>query len=247
MNKKFFYIIIAIFIILAFYLKNEIEELVLYEFNSIKQKIINVYDSADFKITTYFNQAKQIQKLTKENKKYRDYIESVLPILQSYKQLKQFKNINNPNVVFTQTISYAKLPDMSAIYVSYSDNNNKDIKGLIFNNTSAGIITKTYKNYSLALLNNNPKTSYTVFIGKNKIPGIVFGGEKMIIKYIPKYEHIKIGDLVITSGLDKIFYEGVKVGKITSIIQKKLYQEAIIKPFYNSYNPAFFYVVNFKF
>jgi rod shape-determining protein MreC len=246
MNKRFFYAIIGIFIILAFYLKNEIKNLILYEFNSVKKNIIEIYDTAYFKITTYFDQAQQLQKLTLKNQEYRNYIESILPILQSYKQLNKFRNINNPNIFFTQTISYAALPDISSIYVSYTNSNNKHIKGLIFNNTAAGIITKEYKNYSLALLNINQNTSYTVFIGKDKVPGIVFGGEKMIIKYIPKYKHIKIGDLVITSGLDKIFYEGVKVGKIISIKQKDLYQEAIIKPFYNSYNPTFFYVVDFK-
>ena len=56
----------------------------------------------------------------------------------------------------------------------------------------AGIVTKSYKNYSLALLNINPNTSYTVFIGKDKIPGIAFGGEKLIVKYIPNYKKINI-------------------------------------------------------
>jgi rod shape-determining protein MreC len=246
MNKRFFYIIIAIFIAISFYFRNFITESILISFNFVKKEVISSYDIIKFKLKAHFNQVKQIQLLTKENKIYRDYIESIYPILSNYKKLTEFYKINNPKVVFTQTISYAALPDISSIYVSYTNSNNKHIKGLIFNNTAAGIITKGYKNYSLALLNINQNTSYTVFIGKDKVPGIVFGGEKMIIKYIPKYKHIKIGDLVITSGLDKIFYEGVKVGKIISIKQKDLYQEAIIKPFYNSYNPTFFYVVDFK-
>jgi len=246
MNKNILYTIMAIFIALAFYFKSEIKTSILSKFNYIKENIIEIYDTVNFKTTSYFNQAKQIQKLNLENKQYINYIESILPILQNYKQLKEFKYIHNPNIRFTQTISYSNLPDKSSIYVSYIDNNHSNnIEGLIFNNTTAGIVTKKYKNYSLALLNINPDTSYTVFIGKNKIPGIVFGGKKIIIKYIPKYKDIKIGDLVITSGLDKIFYEGVKVGKITSITQEKLYQEAVVKPFYNSYNPTFFYVVSF--
>jgi rod shape-determining protein MreC len=131
---------------------------------------------------------------------------------------------------------------MSTIYIDY----NKKItspKGLIYNNQAAGIVIKNIKNFSLAYLNNNPNTSYTVFIGKNKIPGVIFGGKQMIIKYIPKYSQIKTGDKVITSGLDKIFYEGINVGIITKIIKKNLYQEAIIQPFYNPLDPSFFYVV----
>jgi rod shape-determining protein MreC len=131
---------------------------------------------------------------------------------------------------------------MTSIYITY-DKNISTPKGLIYNNTTAGVAIKNIKNYSLAYLNNNKNVIYTVFIGNKKIPGILYGGEKIIIKYIPKYHKIKVGDLVITSGLDKVFYEGVKVGKITSIKQTQLYQEATIKPFYNPLHPTFFYVV----
>jgi rod shape-determining protein MreC len=244
MNKKFLYFIIAIIIAISFYFKNVIKENLLFSFNFIKKEIISSYYIVKLKVNSYFNQAKEIQALTKNNKMYRDYIESIYPILSNYKKLKEFKIIHNPKIVFTQAISYANLPDMSSIYIDYSDKNLSHIKGLIYNNKAAGIVTNSYKNYSLALLNTNPNTSYTVFIGKDKIPGIAFGGEKLIIKYIPNYKKINIGDLVVTSGLDRIFYEGVKVGKITSITQKDLYQEAIVKPFYNPYHPTFFYVVD---
>ncbi len=244
MNKKFFYTIIAIIIAISFYFKDSIKESILFSFNFIKEEVISSYDIIKFKLTAHFNQVKQIQILTKNNKIYRDYIESIYPLISNYKKLKEFKIINNPKIVFSQTISYANLPDMSSIYINYSDKNLSHPKGIIYNQEVAGIVTKSYKNYSLALLNTNPSTSYTVFIGKNKIPGIAFGGVELTIKYIPNYKKINIGDLVITSGLDRIFYEGVKVGKITSIIQKKLYQEAIVKPFYNSYHPTFFYVVD---
>jgi len=244
MNKKFFYTVIAIIIAISFYFKNDIKKSVLFCFNFIKEEIISSYDVAKFELSSYFNQTKQIQTLTKNNKMYRDYIESIYPILLNYKKLKKFQILNNPKIVFTNTISYANLPDITSIYIDYSDTNLSHPKGIVYNQEVAGIVTKSYKNYSLALLNTNPNTSYTVFIGKDKIPGIAFGGEKLIVKYIPNYKKINIGDLVVTSGLDRIFYEGVKVGKITSIIQKKLYQEAIISPFYNPYHPTFFYVVN---
>ncbi len=133
------------------------------------------------------------------------------------------------------------MPDFTQIYIDY--NNSFSIpRGLVYNNLAAGIVIKNFKNYSLALLNSNNKTSYTVFIGKNEIPGI-FYGKINTIKYIPKFKKINIGDIVITSGLDKVFYKGVKVGIITEVIEKNLYQEAKVKLFYNDLNPQFFYVI----
>jgi len=243
MNNKYFYILITIFLVIIFYLKTEITNNTLFLFNKTKNTIQHYILDIQNSISTHFNQAKQIQTLKKENQEYKNYLMNSNILIQKCQSLQNFKQLKTKQVTFTQTISYANLPDMTSIYIDYSDKNITTPKGLVFNNQTAGIVIKNIKNFSLAYLNNNTKTSYTVFIGKNKIPGILFGGEKIIIKYIPKYHKINIGDLVITSGLDKIFYEGVNVGKISSITQKTLYQEAIIKPFYNTLHPTFFYVV----
>jgi len=242
MNKRFVYIFLAIFLAFVFYFKTSIENNILLVFNQTKLNINNTIQYFDMKIDTYFNQAYKIEKLTKTNKEYQNFIAQTIPLLNNYQSLQKFTKIKNPKVTFTQTISYAALPDMSQIYITYDKLVTHPL-GLVYNNQVAGIVTENIKNFSLALLNNNPNTSYTVFIGKDKIPGVVFGGEKMVIKYIPKYHKININDIVITSGLDNIFYEGVKVGKITSITKTPLYQEAVIKPFYNSLHPKFFYVV----
>jgi len=243
MNKKYLYLITAIFLIVVFYFQQEIKSNTLYIFNQTKSIVFDYLTFIKEGISTHFNQAEQIKLLKQKNKKYTNYIASIQPKIDTCKKLQNFKYIKNPKVTFTQTISYAKLPDITSIYIDYFEKNLTIPRGLIYNNQAAGIVIKSIKNFSLVYLNNNPKTSYTVFIGKDKIPGILFGGDKVIIKYIPKYHPIKKGDRVITSGLDHIFYEGIDVGVITNIIQKKLYQEAIIEPFYNPLHPTFFYVV----
>ena len=243
MNKKFIYLFLAIFLAFVFYFKTSIENNILYVFNQTKNNINTIIEYFDFKIDVYFNQAHQIEALTKLNKEYQNFIAQTIPLIKNYQNIQKFTPIKNPKVIFTQTISYAALPDMSQIYITY----NKSIShplGLVYNNQTAGIVTKKIKDFSLAYLNNNSNTSYTVFIGKNKIPGVVFGGDKMVVKYIPKYHKININDKVITSGLDNVFYEGINVGKVIQIKSTPLYQEAIIKPFYNPLHPKFFYVVS---
>jgi len=243
MTKKFLYTLITIFLVISFYFKESIINNILYITNSTKYIISSYINSIKTDISIHFNQIEQIKQLKEENREYQNYIAKMNPLIAQAMQLKYFKNIDTPNLTFTSTISYAKLPDITTIYIDY----NKTItspKGLIYNNQAAGVVFKNFKNFGVATLNNNPKTTYTVFIGKNKIPGVLFGGEKIVIKYIPKYHKINIDDTVITSGLDKIFYEGVNVGKVKKIIQKELYQEVIITPFYNPLHPNFFYVVN---
>jgi rod shape-determining protein MreC len=243
MTKPFLYTIIAIFLAFFIYFQNYIQNLILSVFNWSKKEVISSYEITTAYLSSYRRQSHQIRLLKKENQEYQKFIENIYPILETYKKLKKFKFINNPKLVWTQTISYANLPDITSIYIDYKDNNFTIPKGVVYNHTTAGIVIKGFKNYSLVYLNSNPKTIYTVFIGKDKIPGILFGGKVIKIKYIPKYHKIKEGDLVVTSGLDKVFYEGVKVGKIDKIRKTDLYQEAIITPFYDSYHPTYFYVV----
>jgi len=229
-------------VITIFYFKKPLIDNTLYLFNQTKITISYYISKISTTISNHFNQIEKIEILTKENQQLINEIQKLIPIKKKCENLKLFEKLNIPNITFTQTISYAKLPDMSSIYIDYNKSI-KSPKGLIYNNQTAGIVVKNIKNFSLAYLNDNPNTSYTVFIGKEKIPGVLFGGKEIKIKYIPKYSKINIGDLVITSGLDKIFYEGINVGLITNITKKNLYQEATIQPFYNPLHPNFFYVV----
>ena len=209
--------------------------------NSLKSSFSFFVTSIKETYNEYIEQKNTLKNLLEENKFLKDEIQKIAVKYATCKDLKYFKKVKFPNVVFTQVISYAALPDFTQVYINY-DKPFTIPRGLVYNNLAAGIAIKHYSNYSLALLNSNEKTSYTVYIGKNKIPGI-FYGKINTVKYIPKFKPVKIGDIVITSGLDGVFYQGVLVGKVIEVFEKKLYQEAKIKLFYNDLNPKFFYVI----
>ncbi len=209
--------------------------------NNIKTDIIDLKTYITSKMNYFSNQQKLIDKLKNENNKLKIKIAKLSTLIAPCKDLKEFKFVKDTNLVFVKAISYAAIPDFTQIYINY----NKPItipKGLVYNNFAAGIVVKNYGKYSLALLNSNEKVSYSVIIGDKEIPGIFKGGVYKV-EYIKKFAPIKIGDIVKTSGLDGIFYKGALVGKVIKINQKKLYQEAVIKPFFNKYTPDYFYVV----
>ena len=237
MNKKLVFILVLTVSFFFYFLKTPIINFSLY----VEEFILNIKNSISTSINIHTNQAIKIKKLTLKNQKLINKINNLEARLTNCKDLKYFKVINKPNLVFSYAISYVSPPDFSQIYINYNKKITKP-KGLVYNNFVCGEVIKNTGSFSLALLNSNKDTRYTVYIGKNEIPGI-FYGKIDTIKYIPKFKVINVGDEVITSGLDGIFYKGAKVGIISEVIDKKLYQEAKVKLFYNDLHPEFFYVI----
>ncbi len=123
------------------------------------------------------------------------------------------------------------------------DFNSSKIYGLISKGNTAGIVI-AQDGKPLALLQGDSKCVFSVSIGKDKLPGVSVGkGEFIHARYIPLWMQPKVGDEVVTSGLDEIFPAGIPVGKVVKIQKEESYQSAIIKPNAVVNTPAFFYII----
>jgi len=209
--------------------------------NRVRGWLVTISREGYTYLLSYLNAASKVRELQRERLNLYLQINQLEAELSQLTPLRYFKSVWRPNLVFAETISYANLPSFTQVYIDYNRSVRKP-KGLVYNNQAAGIVVKSFGDSSLALLNSDPKCSYTVYIGKGYVPGI-FEGERKIIKYIPLFSKVSPGDLVITSGLDGIFYRGAQVGIIVEVERKKLYQEAKVKTFYDDLHPTYFFVV----
>lgn len=59
------------------------------------------------------------------------------------------------------------------------------------------------------------------------------GLRKCQLKYIPLEEEVKVGNIIITSGLDSLFPQGIPVGYISKVDKKGagLFQNIEVTPF----------------
>ena len=104
-------------------------------------------------------------------------------------------------------------------------NNIKKNMAVITDNGLLGIISKVYRNSSEVRLitTNNNKNKITVYIetASGDFVGYIDKYDKdkkeLIIKDIDKDSDIKIGDKVMTSGMNKVFPKGIYVGKVKDI------------------------------
>jgi len=248
-NRKFLFIIFAILVSFSLFQKEEkFQESISVVTLPIKEWYLGITNSIDNSIDKYLFQSTSIQRLKKENLLLRKYLydqKITINKLEQYSRSKVEKYDTNKNILQVQTISYKKINDFSKIYLTNSDELNKDkIYGLIQKNVAAGIAIKNDNSLEGILLSNE-KCQFSTFIGENNIPGIAKGIDErsMEINFIPKWSKIVIGDKVVTSGLDNIFIADVPVGIVSKILTRSTYKTAIIKTHANILRPDYFYLV----
>lgn len=213
----------------------------------IKTLYHNLLESIDEAYVEHINQQQRIQTLENELAQFK---QTELQNLQLASELSNlFDELNatvfkRKSVSLTRALSYVRMNDRNKVWLDIKDYNVSEIYGLVYKNYVAGIVVPN-NDKPMGLLIHDPKSSYSVYIGKNNAPGIAHGTNSgnLVINYIPAWIKIKPGDEVITSGNDSTFFEGLKVGKVISISESQGFQSAIVSPYYNQAKVNYFHLV----
>lgn len=254
MNKKFLLFLVTIFIVTLYFFN--FDKLIVNKFRSINSSIQNIYiDSFVYlsdSINKYLNQISYIEQLkqsSEENQKYK-------VLYQEYKhKLKEQSKITIPelkdkeNYTKVRILSYFSLDNHSKVVLNQNIVKPDEINALItYDGYSAGIVLNK-ENKTVAYLNQNKKSNYTVYIGDENAPGITSGTNKngeIIIKFVPIWKNVNIGDEVITSSMDSIFPYGIKVGKVIKINNQENSNEVLVKPYAKTLGDRYFYIYSKK-
>ena len=249
MNKKLllFFLLIALLLWASMHYGSVLQRPVNELFNAFKSRYVATLDYIHKSIDAHFFQAQTIKELKKQLRQCSK--DSLL--LQAYKEdlaaLEALVGDNrtiNPSLKLARVLSYARFGDMNKYWLDVNEYNGSKIYGLIHNGNVAGIVINKDE-MPLALTIRDPKCSYAVRIGKAKAPGIARGNSDryIIVTYIPTWYKINVGDEVQSSGLDGLFFAGLKVGKVVSLSTSGGYQKAVVEPYYGLDTPIYFYMI----
>lgn len=213
-------------------------------FNDLKVSYINKVISISTSIERHFNQIATIEELTNQNEQLLEYKILFNSTKEQLENLKKSLNLNiekKPQIEFVKVLSYISFNDFTKVWLDKKKDDDK-ILGLISDEYAAGIVVSE-NNQAVALLNGNKNCSYAVFIGEEKSPGIMTStkNKELLIKFIPVWSDIQKGDEVITSGMDKIFFEGLKVGIVEEVTNLQDMKIARVKPYVNVLKKKYFY------
>lgn len=246
MIRNRYFLLLLLFVLLAVkYNYNELlKEPVLNITYEIKNEYINFVQNIKNFIQKHIDQQKSIERLKEEVKELKKSADLSSAFAGKLRSLLQDKSaLYTPELNITRAVSYVNLADYNRVWLDFKAKNKQKIYGLMYQGYSAGIAT-VKDGKTLGLLQGDAKCIFSVYIGDKKIPGVIFGDkDDMIVRYIPAWMKVKIGDEVYTSGLDNIFFEGIKVGYVTDIIKEESYISAVVKPYANVLVPGYFHIV----
>ena len=240
-------ILVILFIVLTKY-NGAVKSFFLDLINPVKivyHKFTNISDS-------YLKQQENILKLEKENAKLKklliedsEYIEQLTKI---YKLLPSLAKKPYKSIFLVDTISYTKLNHLNELILTtpkklkiYKDK----LYGLMQDDYVAGV-AYSVDNKLYSYLLTHKKCTFSVYVGKDNINGIAQGDGKdgLIVKYIPRWSNIEIGDFVKSSGLDGIFFPNIPVGKVVDVKTLDTYKLAKVKIFANVNKPSMFFLIS---
>jgi rod shape-determining protein MreC len=97
-----------------------------------------------------------------------------------------------------------------------------------------GRVVEVESSISKVMLINDPNLSVSAITQRSRQEGLVCGslGGALIMKYLPKESDIKINDIVVSSGLTKIYPKGLLIGTVIDLGEEfsSLSKYAVVKP-----------------
>lgn len=245
-TKILLFIFLALLVAVSIFKGSNISNVSINLSNFVVSNYTNLATSIKDMINEHFRQVSEIQTLRVQNAELERSATLLSTFANELNQILLDKNSTEykPNVKLVKSLSYVNISDYNKIWISgFKDYNASKIYGLIYQGKSAGIVVSK-DGKPMALLQNDPKSIFSVYIGDEKIPGIAHGTKNgMVIKFIPQWLSPKVGDDVFTSGLDEIFFSGIAVGKVTKVYEESSYKSVNIEPFVKVNTPSYLYVV----
>lgn len=216
-----------------------VNDRVIEQYYSAKNAVIDA-------INEHFNQVEEIRFLRAKNEALEQSSALLSTFANQLNMILEDKNstLYYPQISLVKAISFVQISNYTKIWLSFSGAlAGTRNQGLIFQGYTAGIaVVKDGR--LMGILQGDEDCTFSVYVGKKKIPGVAQGRNgRVVVKFIPKWEKINVGDEVLTSGLDEIFFSGVPVGRVVSVLSEDMYQSAELETFAKINIPSYMYLI----
>ena len=186
----------------------------------------------------------QNESLKRENEFLRYKINSLNESYQENARLKNllsFKNSSSFRLIASRVIARSSDSWSSGLIIDKGTQNGiRRGMSVITYLGLAGRVIEVASTTSKVMLLSDPNLGVSSIIQRSRQEGLVVGtlGGSLIMKYLPEYADIKVGDTVVTSGLNDTYPKGILVGEIIEVGKdfSGLSRYCLVKPAVNLSN-----------
>ncbi len=173
----------------------------------------------------------ELDRLMLENSKNRELLSTYMRL----QELLNFENEADDPVLAAQVISRDPTGWFKSVIIDKGENSGiKENMPVVNAKGVVGQIVSVSKNYSKVLLLIDQNSSVDCIVERSRDSGIVKGVSPKVctLNYVLKTSDVRAGDLIITSGLDRVFPKGSRVGAVTEVDDPpdELFKSVKIKP-----------------
>lgn len=155
---------------------------------------------------------------------------------QRLKKLLTYVETQQIQGVLADVIYYSNVPANKTITINLGSKAGVAIEDAVINQDAVvGKVISVASNSSTVLLLNDFLSSIDGRLLESRVRGIIngSGSDELFWEFVREHAQVKIGDYVVTSGLDGVFPKGLKIGVVKEIqhsISKSLFKTIKIKP-----------------
>lgn len=153
-------------------------------------------------------------------------------------KLLSFKQATKMQIMAAHIVGKDFLPDHQTLTINrgLNDGIRKNMAAI----TTAGVVGYVFRtdaNTSQILVLTDRYAAIDSLVQRSRARGIVEGAgqDKAVMRYLKRFDDVRVGDLIVTSGLYNLFPKGFPVGTVTSVETGEygMTQDVSIKPVVN--------------
>jgi len=152
------------------------------------------------------------------------------------RHLLAFKQSVNRPVISAEVIGKNPSPWFKAVIVDKGRNDGVAVgfpvvvpKGIV------GQVTEVSAYYAKVLLLIDQNNAADGLVQRTRARGIVRGtsADQCVFKYVLRKDDIRVGDTIISSGLDGVYPKGLRIGRVAGVVKRNsgIFQDVIVTPF----------------
>ena len=178
------------------------------------------------------NLKKAISHAIGKNNKYREIEISNFRL----RNLLNFRKTMKSQVIVAEVVGQDPSPWFKTIIIDKGKSDGVE-KGLpvVVPEGIAGQVIDVSCNYSKVLLIIDRNSAVDALVQRTRARGLIKGQSdgRCLSKYVLRKHDVKVGDTVVSSGLDGVFPKGLRVGYVTEIVKRNsgIFQEVTVTPY----------------